>query len=732
MAFEAREGWGEVQRSTTRVRTVIGVVGLLALAAAPAAPAAQSPSQSQGKANFDVRRDDVAKVAQHTRDARDAAAKRTSGVTVGVDRTGGGIRSLSRTDDLLSAPATGDAESIAMDYVRDRTELFGLDSADLAQLRLAARYTSPNGVTHLTWRQTTRGLDSYDNLLTVNVAKDGRIVNVTGSLVHDLALATTAPDLTASEALAAAQRDVGTATTAPAASSATTTDRATKFANGDTARLVAFADKDGDRLAWRLTVAGDDPYVYDEAIDAATGKVLARSSLTQFASNASVYDYHPGAAGPGGAAHTVDLAADPQWMNRSTLTSPSKLDGRNAHAYADVGAPNGFNAGEDIPPSAGTDWIYPQTSVACAGPGVASVFTSICTWSGTAATRAGEPTNRAQNTTQLFYFVNTFHDWLAAAPIGFTNASHNFEFGGTGGNDQVNAEADDVSGFNNANMATGADGTSPRMQMYLFTNPVVNSGEDAAVVYHEYTHGLSNRLHNNGLGGGLSARQSRAMGEGWSDFYAMDYLVAQGYVTDTAAVGEIPLGEYSTNDTDTGIRRNALDCPVGSTNATKCPGNPTVGAGGWDFGDMGYIGDYGTVPGPPPDRYSRFEVHDEGDCGPRRCGICARLWAPWSRADSSRRRCASRPPTPPSSTLATRSCSPIRWPVVRATHRSGKCSPSAEWATARRTPARRPRAPPPRSTCRRSRSRRPPRRPSPIRRRSVTATRARRAARPRA
>jgi subtilisin-like proprotein convertase family protein len=600
-----------MDRSARAARRLLTGTALSLLLIAPAAAAQQQP---RANPDLDVRNHDVAKVSQRTQDARASFERRAGGANVDADRAGGGIRVLAKTDGLLTAASTGDAARIALDFARDRTELFGIDAADLAALRLAARYTSPNGVTHLTWQQTSRGLDSYDSLLTVNVAGDGRIVNVTGSLVHDLDIATTTPRLTASEALATAQRDVGTAASAPAAStSATATDSRTTFSNGDTARLVAFADKDGDRLAWRLTVAGDDPFVYDEVVDAATGKVLARHSLTDFVSNASVYDYHPGAAGPSGIAHTVDLAADPQWMNRSTLTSPNKLDGRNAHAYADVGGTNGFNAGEDIPPSAGTDWVYPQTSVACAGPGVASIFTGICTWSGTTATRAGEPVNRAQNTTQLFYFVNTFHDWLATAPIGFTNASHNFEIGGAGGSDQVNAEADDVGAFNNANMATPADGSSPRMQMYLFSNPIVNSGDDAAVVYHEYTHGLSNRLVNNGLGNALNARQSGAMGEGWSDFYALDYLVAQGYVADTAADGELAAGEYSTNNVDTGIRRNAIDCSVGSANATKCPGRPTVpsvGAGGWDFGDMGAIGDYGTV---GADRFSRFEVHNDGE-----------------------------------------------------------------------------------------------------------------------
>ena len=49
---------------------------------------------------------------------------------------------------------------------------------------------------------------------------------------------------------------------------------------------------------------------------------------------------------------------------------------------------------------------------------------------------------------------------------------------------------------NNANMFTPPEGESPIMQMYLWRSPfrTVSSGSDAAVLYHEYTHGLSNRL----------------------------------------------------------------------------------------------------------------------------------------------------------------------------------------------------------------------------------------------
>ncbi len=59
----------------------------------------------------------------------------------------------------------------------------------------------------------------------------------------------------------------------------------------------------------------------------------------------------------------------------------------------------------------------------------------------------------------------------------------------------------DKNHFDNANMSTPPDGKSPTMQMYLFRAapgtpllPSANGGDDAEVVYHEYTHGLSGRL----------------------------------------------------------------------------------------------------------------------------------------------------------------------------------------------------------------------------------------------
>ncbi len=144
---------------------------------------------------------------------------------------------------------------------------------------------------------------------------------------------------------------------------------------------------------------------------------------------------------------------------------------------------------------------------------------------------------------------------------------------------------------NNASMSTPADGQPPRMQMYLFTNPSVNSADAADVVFHEYTHGLTNRSI--GDGAGLATFQARSLGEGWSDWYALDFLVDSGLLDDTVASNELTIGAYLAPG---GLRFQGADCPVGGT----CP-RPGGGTGGFTFGDLGAI----SLPAD--------EVHDNGE-----------------------------------------------------------------------------------------------------------------------
>ena len=137
------------------------------------------------------------------------------------------------------------------------------------------------------------------------------------------------------------------------------------------------------------------------------------------------------------------------------------------------------------------------------------------------------------------------------------------------------------------------DGVPGRMQMYLFPDPTwpedpflaSNPGDEADVVYHEYTRGMSNRLVVDASGNSaLTGIQGYSMGEAWSDWSAFDDLVAEGFQKDTAKPGEVLVGRYVGNDQDI-IRTQPLDCPVGGA----CPGTEGAGPGGYTYGDYGKI-----------------------------------------------------------------------------------------------------------------------------------------------
>jgi hypothetical protein len=112
--------------------------------------------------------------------------------------------------------------------------------------------------------------------------------------------------------------------------------------------------------------------------------------------------------------------------------------------------------------------------------------------------------------------------------LGFDEAAGNFQltnFSGFGlGADRVLADGQDSAGTSFANFSTPPDGISGRAQFGRFTGPTVDrdSALDAEIVVHELTHGLTGRLIGNAAG--LLWDPGRAMGEGWSDFYALALL----------------------------------------------------------------------------------------------------------------------------------------------------------------------------------------------------------------
>jgi hypothetical protein len=131
-----------------------------------------------------------------------------------------------------------------------------------------------------------------------------------------------------------------------------------------------------------------------------------------------------------------------------------QTSGNNADAYADFNAPDGFSNG-DIRATTTTSKNFDRVYDTSAEPLVS-------------------PDQQMAAVTHLFYAVNWLHDYFYDS--GFDEAAgnaqaSNFSRGGLGG-DALRAEAQDgalAGSRNNANMATPADGTAPRMQMFLWT-----------------------------------------------------------------------------------------------------------------------------------------------------------------------------------------------------------------------------------------------------------------------
>ena len=97
--------------------------------------------------------------------------------------------------------------------------------------------------------------------------------------------------------------------------------------------------------------------------------------------------------------------------------------------------------------------------------------------------------------------------------------------------------------IDNANMNTPPDGIPPTMQMYLFHFPGTTDAEEPFLpTSSAFDPSILPRVHarsvepaRRGRHGQLDAEQhaGRSMGEAWSDYYAMDYLVTKGLRQDT-------------------------------------------------------------------------------------------------------------------------------------------------------------------------------------------------------
>ncbi len=590
------------RRRPTAALTTAGVLSAVALIAAglpagaavsgsgsPSLPLVDGSTDAATDAVLDVRdvKDAVTPSAAQRQAAAALVAASGEGARLTWDRRFGTPRSLRRDGGALTGPTSGSAVAVARGWIAEHAAAFRLGAADVAALSVARDHALPGTQTHVvTFVQTFEGKPAVrGGRLTVAVTKDGRVASYAGDPVGAGALGG-GYQLTAAQALSKVSHAL-----APGVLSAVSADGTlagyTVFARGAFAapsyvKQVAFPTKDGARAAYRVQFVKALDEAWDVVVDADSGAILYRASLAAHESSGTVYDNYPGAPRGG---QPVSRSFGPTAASPKGYTDPTGVAGtgvttlgNNASTYANY---SNFLVPADqgprpVAPDGSFDYVYKNNWAATKGQAVPPSYVA----------------DLDPAATNLFYQHNRIHDELYG--YGFTESAGNFQVdnqgnGGQGGDPLLglvhagaaSGGAPTYTGRDNAYMLTLDDGIPPWSGMFLwepindaFEGPYSDGNFDASVVEHEYVHGLSNRYVAGGSA--LGSQQAGSMGEGWSDWYALNHLYDAGLAT-TAVVGQ-----YVTGNNERGIRNYDYDQ------------NPT------GFGDIGY-----DVTGP--------EVHADGE-----------------------------------------------------------------------------------------------------------------------
>jgi extracellular elastinolytic metalloproteinase len=208
-------------------------------------------------------------------------------------------------------------------------------------------------------------------------------------------------------------------------------------------------------------------------------------------------------------------------------------DGGNARQMTDFPraiADYGIPAVGSLPESFPDDWVTKDetagNNVIVTDQSTGNTFTGTES-DGVVIFDPASSTGNDQRLLNAFYLCNFMHDYFYL--LGFRESIGNFQADNysRGGiqSDRVKVDVYSTTGPT-AGMYTQVEGNSPTMSLRFRktdTNPSTrrHSAFSSGTVFHEYTHGVTNRL----VGGinnasALSDPQSRGMGEGWSDYIA--------------------------------------------------------------------------------------------------------------------------------------------------------------------------------------------------------------------
>ncbi|HET9502801.1 MAG TPA: M36 family metallopeptidase [Hymenobacter sp.] len=427
-----------------------------------------------------------------------------------------------------------------------RAKAQGLKAADAANPVVTDSYTDANGVTHTYLQQRVNGLGVLHATGAVHTNAEGKVVAASQFFVPDAAQKAPSPTPALTPAQAVTAATVALGLPRPVALEVVVEARPADglvFNKGGISEdnipvRLLYEQVDGQLvLVWSVVIAAlDQQHAWGARVNAQTGRLVSKedyvvSEKAAFGqqTNHALSLQQRALAFAAAAAPAQPLASPLQTTGTARSLTVVAMPGENpvatprtSVALSSVNrtySPYGWMVGENLAPAnffADAFSLLSSGKYLTRGNNVAAyddnnnvnanLLTSPNYSLSTSAPNGGanldydfqlvqangarDANNVAASVTNLFYWNNVNHDVMMAH--GFDEVSGNFQYknlSGAGmGSDFVRAEAQDGSGTNNANFYSPADGTSGRMQMYLFDNLpnnklVVNSPSAAAGSY---------------------------------------------------------------------------------------------------------------------------------------------------------------------------------------------------------------------------------------------------------
>lgn len=396
---------------------------------------------------------------------------------------------------LLTSITSANAQqlnSTIQSFLSENQKSFGLTEKDVAAWTVSDQYVDERfGVQHVYIQQHHFKIPVFNAIAPI-VIRNGKAYGLTPPFVHDLAskVNSSQPSISPQQAIQAALAhlelpgvSINSPTKVEKENKKFTYEIPAIASSPVKVELVYLPTAKGVKLAWDVSIdLKDGKHWWNVRIDASNGSYLEKNDWVVSCNWDAPHDHSVHAnhfspqpqplptPGTGTAQYNVfPLPVEsPIHGTRSLLNDPSDL----------IASPYGWH---DTNGAAGTEYnitrgnnVYAYEDANADNlPGYSPDGGPLQTFNYPFHPDSSNAYIRDASLTNLFYMNNIIHDVLYQN--GFNEVQGNFQsnnYGNGGlGNDYVNAEGLDGGGTNNANFATPSDGSNPRMQMFLWSNP---------------------------------------------------------------------------------------------------------------------------------------------------------------------------------------------------------------------------------------------------------------------